>query len=135
MLSCANKELGETLPESMKQELSNLFSEQQTFSKTRIIVRQNALLPNYPNPFNPETWMPFHLAREANVTIRIYDLNGQAVRTLSLGRLKAGSYEDRLKAAYWDGKSDTGEAVSSGIYVYRLQAGHYSAVRRMVLLK
>ena len=98
-------------------------------------LRRNALLQNYPNPFNPETWMPFHLLREADVTIDIYDLNGQRVRRLSLGRLKAGSYEDPIQAAHWDGQSDTGEVVSSGVYFYRLQAGDYSAVRRMILLK
>jgi len=98
-------------------------------------LRQNALLQNSPNPFNSETWIPFHLAQEADVTIQIYDMRGQIVRTLSLGTLTAGYYDDRFKAAYWDGKWEMGEVVSSGIYFYHLKAGDYSAVRRMTIIK
>lgn len=101
----------------------------------RGLPTETRLLQNFPNPFNPETWIPFHLAQDTDVKIQIYDMRGQIVRTLSLGRLKTGYYDDRLKAAYWNGISETGEIISSGVYFYHLRAGDYSAVRRMVILK
>jgi hypothetical protein len=93
------------------------------------------LLQNFPNPFNPETWIPFDLAADAIVTIRIYDVKGQLVRQLDIGKQKAGSYLDKGKATYWDGKNQSGESVSSGIYFYSLKAGSFVAVRRMMILK
>lgn len=93
------------------------------------------LLQNYPNPFNPETWLPYELAKDATVTIRIHNVNGQLVRQFSLGNQTAGSYLDKGKAAYWDGKNQTGEAVSSGIYFYTLKGGDFHATRRMVVVK
>ena len=96
---------------------------------------ETALLPNYPNPFNPETWIPYHLARDADVQLTIYDIKGEVVRRFSLGHQLAGYYTDRIKAAYWDGRNDTGESVASGVYFYHLSAGDYSATRRMVILK
>ena len=93
------------------------------------------LLSNYPNPFNPETWIPFRLAEDANVTLTIYDVEGKEVRRLNIGHSKAGIYESRDKAIYWDGKNDLGESVASGVYFYHLTAGGYSATRRMVILK
>ena len=93
------------------------------------------LLPNYPNPFNPETWIPYHLADAADVQITIYDTKGVLVRELDLGYQPARYYADRSKAAYWDGRNANGESVASGIYFYQLRAGDYSATRRMVILK
>jgi hypothetical protein len=90
---------------------------------------------NYPNPFNPETWIPFRLAESANVTIEIYDAMGRVVRTLDLGNLPGGYYLDKSKAAYWDGRNEFGESVVSGLYFYKLTAGSFSAMRRMVILK
>ncbi len=98
-------------------------------------VKQTRLLQNYPNPFNPETWIPYQLATEADVTITIYNSVGQLVRTLELGSQPPGLYLTQEKAAYWDGRSDTGEWVSSGTYFYHLQAGGYSAAKKMIILK
>ena len=98
-------------------------------------VKQTRLLQNYPNPFNPETWIPYQLATEADVTVVIYNSGGQRVRTLKLGSQPPGLYLTQEKAAYWDGRSDTGEWVSSGTYFYRLQAGGYSAAKKMIILK
>jgi hypothetical protein len=93
------------------------------------------LLANYPDPFNPETWIPYKLPEASEVTIRIYNATGQLVRTLSFGRQTAGAYLDKNKAAYWDGRSDEGSKVASGVYFYTLQAGKYTATRKMTLLK
>jgi flagellar hook assembly protein FlgD len=98
-------------------------------------VKQTRLLQNYPNPFNPETWIPYQLATEDDVTVVIYDSGGQLVRTLELGSQPPGLYLTQEKAAYWDGRSDTGEWVSSGTYFYHLQAGSYSAAKKMIILK
>jgi WD40 repeat protein len=98
-------------------------------------IKRTLLLQNYPNPSNPETWIPFRLSEDSNVIIRIYDLLGRPVRRLNLGRLKAGSYVGREKAAYWDGRSDFGEEVPSGIYFYELRAGKFNDMKRLVILK
>ena len=94
---------------------------------------QVRLLPNYPNPFNPETWIPFQLAKPANVTLNIYAIDGQLVRTLQLGNKLPGLYHSKNRAAYWDGKNAYGEPVASGIYYYNLSTGEFSATRRMVI--
>ncbi len=94
-----------------------------------------ALLPNYPNPFNPETWIPYRLAEDAFVTLTIYDGIGRVVRTLDVGHRIASAYESRSKAVYWDGRNEFGERVASGMYFYHLSAGDYSATRKMVILK
>ena len=99
------------------------------------IPRETELLSNYPNPFNPETWIPYRLAADAFVTLTIYDKVGRVVRTLDVGRRIAAVYENRSKAIYWDGKNDIGEQVVSGVYFYHLSAGDYSATRKMVILK
>ena len=99
------------------------------------IPTETELLPNYPNPFNPETWLPYRLAEDAFVTLTIYDGAGQVVRTLEVGYQIASAYENRSKAIYWDGRNGLGEGVASGIYFYHLSAGDYSATRKMVILK
>ena len=93
------------------------------------------LLPNYPNPFNPETWIPYQLAHDADVEIRIYDVRGTVVRQLALGYQSAGFYTNRTRAAYWDGRNDQGESVSNGVYFYQLRAGDISPLRKMLMLK
>ena len=100
-----------------------------------LIPEETALLANYPNPFNPETWIPYQLARAADVTLTIYDTQGVLVRQLDLGHQQAGYYTDRTRAAYWDGRNHLGEAVGSGVYFYHLSAGDYSTIRKMVILK
>jgi hypothetical protein len=94
-----------------------------------------AVRNNYPNPFNPDTWIPYQLAEGNNVRIDIYAVTGRLVRTLELGYRPAGYYLDRSKSAYWDGRNEHGESVSSGIYFYVLRAGKYAAARKMVILK
>ena len=94
-----------------------------------------ALLPNYPNPFNPETWIPYHLAHPADVTLTIYGTTGVMVRQLDLGHQLAGYYTDKTQAAYWDGRNNLGERVGSGVYFYQLQAGDLSSTRKLVVLK
>ena len=96
---------------------------------------ETQLLPNYPNPFNPETWIPYRLAEDAFVTLTIYDGMGQVVRTIDVGYQVAAVYESRSKAIYWDGRNGLGEQVASGVYFYHLSAGDYFATRRMVILK
>lgn len=96
---------------------------------------RTALLVNYPNPFNPETWIPYHLARAADVQLTIYDSQGLTVRQFNLGYQLAGYYTDRTSAAYWDGRNESGESVASGIYFYQLQADDFYAMRKMVILK
>ena len=97
--------------------------------------RQTQLLQNFPNPFNPETWIPYHLSTDADVKLTIYDTQGVVVRQLDLGHQLAGYYTDGTKAAYWDGRNALGEGVASGVYFYHLSAGDYSATRRMLILK
>ena len=97
--------------------------------------KETALMPNYPNPFNPETWIPYRLAEDAFVTLTIYDQSGQVVRTLEIGHRIAAFYETRSKAIHWDGRNEFGEQVASGVYFYHLSAGDYSATRKMLVLK
>lgn len=100
-----------------------------------IIPDKTGLFANYPNPFNPETWMPYHLARDTEVTIKIYDTTGALVHLLDMGYQKAGDYTSPRRAAYWDGRTEFGERVASGIYFYTFTAGDYTATRKMVVLK
>ncbi len=99
------------------------------------IPAETELLRNYPNPFNPETWIPYRLAEDADVTLTLYDSTGRVVRTLDLGHQTAAVYESRSKAIYWDGRNRFGEQVASGIYFYSLSAGDFSATRKMLILK
>ena len=96
---------------------------------------KTVLLPNYPNPFNPETWIPYHLATPTEVQITIYDATGKVVRRLDLRYQPTGYYTDRSRAAYWDGKNALGEPVASGIYFYQLETAQVSLLRKMVILK
>ena len=98
-------------------------------------VKRTALLQNFPNPFNPETWIPYQLAMAANVSITIYNIQGHRVRRIEVGERSAGVYFDKETAAYWDGRSDNGELVSSGVYYYHLRTGDFHATRRMVIVK
>ena len=100
-----------------------------------LIPEKTALLRNYPNPFNPETWIPYQLAESAEVILTIYDMNGQLVRRLELGHQAAGMYQSRSRAAYWDGRNRLGEAVASGLYFYALTTDDFTATRRMLILK
>ena len=100
-----------------------------------LMPTETLLLPNYPNPFNPETWIPYQLSESAVVTITIYDVVGSVVRSLDLGHQASGYYHNRSQAAYWDGRNTLNERVASGIYFYQIQAGEFSATRRMLILK
>ena len=97
--------------------------------------QETALLANYPNPFNPETWIPYQLAVPADVTLRIYAMDGSLIRTLVLGYQAAGIYQSRGRAAYWDGKNEVGEPVASGTYFYTLTAGEFSSTRKLLIRK
>ena len=107
-------------------------------------IDETQLYPNYPNPFNPETWIPYQLSKHADVTLCIYSVNGTVVRTLALGHQPPGIYHSKSRAAYWDGKNDVGEPVASGIYFYTLStestrdsvtAGEFTATRKMLIRK
>ena len=97
--------------------------------------KKTGLLPNYPNPFNPETWIPYQLAEAADVTLTIYAIDGRLIRTLSFGHQSAGIYQSKSRAAYWDGRNALGESVASGVYFYRLIAGDFTATRKMLIRK
>ena len=99
------------------------------------IPAETELLRNYPNPFNPETWIPYHLSEDADVKLTIYDISGEVVRDIDVGHQTAAKYDTRSKAIYWDGRNRFGEQVASGIYFYHLQAGDFSGTRKMVILK
>ena len=100
-----------------------------------LIPQETELLANYPNPFNPETWIPYRLAEDAFVTLTIYDQTGHLVRTLNVGHQPAAAYENRSRAIHWDGRNNFGEQVASSVYFYTLSAGTYSATRKMLILK
>jgi len=99
-------------------QLSNSSNITKVDGSVTILASKSALLQNFPNPFNPETWIPYQLAQKADVTIRIYNQQGQLMRTLNLGVQEAGSYLTKNQAAYWDGRNDTDECVASGVYFY-----------------
>ena len=97
--------------------------------------QETVLAQNFPNPFNPETWIPYQLSDATEVSIHIYDVSGRLVRSLDLGWQPVGSYMTPSSAAYWDGRNAVGERVASGIYFYTLQTSDFAATRRMVILK
>lgn len=99
------------------------------------IPKKNSLLPNYPNPFNPETWIPYDLAQDTDVHIHIYNAAGESIRQLLLGFQAAGIYRTQARAAYWNGRNSLGESVASGVYFYTLHAGQTQATRKMVISK
>ena len=98
-------------------------------------VQETKLLPNYPNPFNPDTWIPYQLSEVSTVTVKIYDVTGSLVRTINVGHKPVGYYLTRERAVYWDGRNEKGESVSSGVYFYTLITDHYTQTRRMVIVK
>ena len=100
-----------------------------------LLPKETVLLANYPNPFNPETWIPYRLAEDAFVTLTIYDGSGQVIRTLDVGYQTAAFYESRSKAIYWNGRNEFGEGIASGMYFYHLSAGDFSATRKMLIIK
>ena len=126
-LATSDPRLGKTV--ALLAELLQLLKEMNAIPET------TALLPNYPNPFNPETWIPYHLAKDANVTLTIYSSQGVAVRQLMLGHQPAGIYESRGRASYWDGRNQVGEPVASGLYFYTLTAGDFTATRKLFITK
>ena len=109
-----------------------------------VAPEETALLANYPNPFNPETWIPYQLSKPADVSLTIYDIQGRVVRALDFGHQRAGTYHSRTRAAYWDGRNAVGEPVASGVYFYTLStestrdsvtAGNFTATRKMLIRK
>ena len=100
-----------------------------------LIPEETSLLANYPNPFNPETWIPYQLAKPADVNVSIYAVDGSLVRTIALGHQPVGNYQDKSRAAYWDGRNAFGEPVASGVYFYTLTADDYTATRKMLIRK
>ena len=100
-----------------------------------MLPERSVLHPNYPNPFNPETWIPYYLAEDADVSLRIFDVSGRFVRQLELGHQRASAYASQEKAIHWDGRNATGEPVASGVYFYQLKAGEFQATRKMVIVR
>ncbi len=98
-------------------------------------VTETKLLPNYPNPFNPETWIPYQLAEAADVSVKIYDVGGHLVRTISIGFKPVGYYLTRARAVYWDGRNEVGESVSSGVYFLQFVAGDFATTQQVVIVK
>ena len=128
----------------LRAELLRLGTDTQQFTEAIALLKyllastlpeQTRLLANYPNPFNPETWIPYHLAADTVVEIHIYNARGSLVQSLELGHQRAGTYMSKGRAAYWDGRNDVGERVASGVYFYQLQADGLSSLRKMVILK
>ena len=132
-------EVGQWLDQAQTLDLTDATTQMGVLALERLVAaltpEKTALLPNYPNPFNPETWIPYQLSRDAEVTLTIYDANGFMVRRLDLGHQLVGYYSDRGKAVHWDGRNNLGESVASGVYFYHLSAGDFSATRKMLILK
>ena len=99
------------------------------------VPEETRLLANFPNPFNPETWIPFELERAGDVTISIYTISGHLVREISLGHIREGFYSTKETAAHWDGRNEQGTKVASGVYFYMLQVDGISYTKKMLLLK
>ena len=134
----ADAQLDKRIPETVLKELLHLLAE------IREIPDTTALLPNYPNPFNPETWLPYQISIPSAVTLSIYNIDGRLVRTLDLGHQPAGVYHSKHSAAYWDGRNQLGEKVASGVYFYTLStestrdsvtAVDFTATRRLLIVK
>ena len=99
------------------------------------IIKKTVLLQSYPNPFNPEVWIPYELSKEASVSIEIYNVTGQLVRILELGVQPRGKYISKSEAAYWDGRNEFGERSASGFYFYVMKSGYFVGTRKMTILK
>ena len=127
----ADAKLEKGVPETVLKALRQLLTEMERVE----IPESTALLPNYPNPFNPETWIPYHLAKATDVALTIHDIHGRVVRVLDFGHQPAGIYQSRGRAAYWDGKNQLGEPVASGVYFYTLTAGDFTATRKLLIAK
>ena len=135
-LQLAQQNASDVVPTSLPDAVSYARGIQVLEQMARALTPETtALLANYPNPFNPETWIPYQLAKPADVTVTIYASDGNVVRTLALGYQAAGMYKNRTHAAYWDGKNALGETVASGLYFYTLTAGEFTATRKMLILK
>ena len=132
-------DVGQWLAQAGELELTEATSQRGVLFLEQLLAaltpKETALLPNYPNPFNPETWIPYRLSEDADVTLTIYDTTGVVVRRLDLGHQLAGHYADRGRAAYWDGRNARGESVASGVYFYTLTAGDFTATRKMLIRK
>ncbi len=132
-------DVGQWLAQTQTLNLTDATSQRGVLFLERLLAtlapKETVLLPNYPNPFNPETWIPYRLAEDAFVTLTIYDQSGRIVRTLEVGHRMAAFYESRSKAIYWDGRNEFGEQMASGVYFYHLSAGDYSATRKMLIIK
>lgn len=120
------------LPTQLRTEPDVLSSVWQDLSE---VPEETALMPNYPNPFNPETWIPYQLAMPAEVRVAIHAADGRLVRTLALGYQTAGVYRSKGRAVYWDGRNAQGEPVASGVYFYTLMAGDFTATRKLLIRK
>ena len=105
------------------------------FAQGHTVPATTTVLPNYPNPFNPETWIPYHLTEPAKVTLTIYSVEGRVVRHLELGHRRTGFYRSKNRAAYWDGRNEIGQCVASGVYFYTLIADDFSATGKLLLRK
>ena len=132
-------EVGEWLGQAGERELTDTTSREGVLFLKQLLAaltpKETTLLSNYPNPFNPETWIPYHLANDTDVQISVYDIKGILVRQLDLGRQQAGYYTNRSRAAYWDGRNGFGERVASGVYFYALSAEDYRGTRKMLIGK
>ena len=125
----------EAIPEKSRPVEIAIHFLQHYLAKVNQIVKETKLLPNYPNPFNPETWIPYQLSRDTDVSMKIHDISGELVRTIVLGSKPTGYHLSREQAAYWDGHNEIGEQVGSGIYFYTLATTDYTETRRMVVVK
>ncbi len=135
-LSLAKREASQNIQNSMPHQFTHERGIQVLEQILETLAPQTTtLLANYPNPFNPETWIPYQLAAPVEVALTIYAANGSIVRTLALGHQPAGMYQNRSRAAYWDGRNELGESVASGIYFYTLTAGDFTATRKMLIRK
>ena len=105
------------------------------FSSWAMKPEHSALAQNFPNPFNPETWIPYQVREESRIVVQIFNTSGALIRELDLGHKPAGFYLSRDRAAYWDGRNDHGERAASGVYFYRIKAGDFAALRKMVLIE
>ena len=133
------KDVGQWLAQAGELELTEATSQRGVLFLEQLLAalipKETALFPNFPNPFNPETWIPYRLSEDADVTLTIYDTTGVVVRRLDIGHRLAGHYADRGRAAYWDGRNARGESVASGVYFYTLTAGDFTATRKMLIRK